>query len=115
MLNQFFFPFSFCLLPFAFYGFSCSDIIETYGIAVRVLGDLSLLSPELQATLQRAVEFSRKNQRFFFFLLSLFTAPHCRVFRAIFNICFAYTSHQEFYRSAGEIREGVSRQEILPV
>jgi undecaprenyl pyrophosphate synthase len=35
-------------------------------------------------------------------------------FRAILNICFAYTSTEEFERSASEIADGVSRREIQP-
>jgi undecaprenyl pyrophosphate synthase len=87
-----------------------------------VLGDISLLPDYLQQSLAQCVLLSRKNSRFVFIshchgstVKDCLQAHLAIVFhRAILNICFSYTSTQEFERSAVELLEGVQRGEILP-
>jgi undecaprenyl diphosphate synthase len=71
-----------------------SDFIESHGIAVRVLGDLTLLPSYLQLTLAKVMQSSRRNTR------------------AVLNICFAYSSRSECERAAHELAEGLTRHEL---
>lgn len=65
------------------------DLIQKHEVCVRVLGDLSLLSTDLQQVVADAVQFSRNNTR------------------AVLNVCFAYTSRDEICAGMRELAEGV--------
>ncbi|CCE61520.1 hypothetical protein TPHA_0A04470 [Tetrapisispora phaffii CBS 4417] len=57
------------------------ELAETFGVRVRVIGDLSLLSSEVLEEISDAVEVTKKNKR------------------ATLNICFPYTGREEIYHS----------------
>ena len=71
-----------------------SDIIEKHGCCVRVLGDLSLLPPDVREAMEGAVAASRHNTR-----LTL-------------NICMSY-SHQTEMTEASQIIQGALQAGII--
>jgi len=76
--------------------FEKDEIIEKYGISVRVLGDINMLPLDLQQMIARAVLKSKNNKR------------------AILNVCLAYTSQNEIKHSIQELEDGVQRKFIHP-
>eukprot|EP00455_Lapot_gusevi_P029053 TRINITY_DN310_c0_g1_i1.p1 TRINITY_DN310_c0_g1~~TRINITY_DN310_c0_g1_i1.p1 ORF type:complete len:342 (-),score=80.11 TRINITY_DN310_c0_g1_i1:35-1030(-) len=72
------------------------DLVQKYGICVRVLGNISLLPPHLQSAIAKAIQFSRHNTK------------------AILNICFSYTSTHEMMYAASQLAEGVEQKQLLP-
>ncbi|XP_033739932.1 dehydrodolichyl diphosphate synthase complex subunit DHDDS-like [Pecten maximus] len=66
------------------------ELIQKHEVCVRVLGNLSLLPPDIQQVVADAVEFSKDNTR------------------AILNVCFSYTSRDEICAGMRELAEGVS-------
>lgn len=71
-------------------------IIRKYGVSVRVLGNLSLLPPELQKAMAKAVQFSRGNSN------------------CILNVCFAYSSTEEISRAIEIVGSGVRKHLLDP-
>ncbi|KAL8901396.1 MAG: hypothetical protein Q9207_005228 [Kuettlingeria erythrocarpa] len=53
------------------------DLLDRYGVRIRVLGQRELIKPDLLADIERATELTSRNGE------------------AILNICFPYTSHDE--------------------
>ena len=53
------------------------DLLDRYGVAIRVLGQRELLKPDLLADIDRAAKMTSRNGD------------------AILNVCFPYTSHDE--------------------
>ncbi|KAL9001325.1 MAG: hypothetical protein Q9169_000216 [Polycauliona sp. 2 TL-2023] len=53
------------------------DLLDRYGVAIRVLGQRELIRPELLADIERATKMTSRNGN------------------AILNVCFPYTSHDE--------------------
>ncbi|KAJ3217756.1 hypothetical protein HDU67_007311 [Dinochytrium kinnereticum] len=66
-----------------------SEVIEKYGIAVKVLGNVSLLPPEVQEAASRAVLMTRNNSG------------------AILNVCIPYTSREEITLAVNSVLKGV--------
>ncbi|XP_077977079.1 dehydrodolichyl diphosphate synthase complex subunit DHDDS-like [Glandiceps talaboti] len=65
------------------------DMIQKYGVCVRVLGDISLLPNDVQDAIADAVNFSKDNDK------------------AVLNVCFAYTSRHEITTAIQELATGV--------
>lgn len=74
----------------------CRDLIMKHGVCIRVLGDLELLPPDVLASVARAVNFSRNNNR------------------AVLNVCFSYTSRHEMTQAVRRIVQGTAEGMILP-
>ncbi|KAI4195104.1 MAG: hypothetical protein LQ346_003528 [Caloplaca aetnensis] len=53
------------------------DLLDRYGVRIRVLGQRELIKPDLLADIERATELTSRNGE------------------AILNVCFPYTSHDE--------------------
>lgn len=70
---------------------------KQWGAELRVIGDLSLAPPSLQAAAARLTQSSRES------------GPT----RAVVNICFSYTSSQELQHAAGEISGGLAESYLL--
>jgi ditrans,polycis-polyprenyl diphosphate synthase len=95
------------------------DIIERHHICIRVLGDVTLLPDYLQNSLAKCVSMSKHNSgyslvhfdEFGRYVVSTISSWNGST---ILNICIAYTSHQEFERSAAELIDGLERNEIKP-
>ena len=64
------------------------DILERYGAHIRVLGERSLLKPDVLEVVDRAVEMASKNSG-----------------KCVLNVCFPYTSREEMTTA---VRETVS-------
>eukprot|EP00026_Physarum_polycephalum_P009946 Phypoly_transcript_10086.p1 GENE.Phypoly_transcript_10086~~Phypoly_transcript_10086.p1 ORF type:complete len:370 (+),score=45.50 Phypoly_transcript_10086:139-1248(+) len=62
-----------------------NQMIDRFGIRVRVVGDLSLLPEETRNTCEKVVEYSRNNTR------------------ATLNVCLAYTARDEITRAMSKI------------
>lgn len=63
------------------------ELAEQYGIKVRVIGDRSLLPPDVLKEVELAEEVTKNNKR------------------AVLNICFPYTGREEIVHSIQEIME----------
>ena len=72
------------------------DFLDKNGVRVCVLGDISLLSMDIQHLMTEGTEMTKHNDR------------------AVLNVCVAYTSRQEICSAMKDIAEGVSRQLIDP-
>ncbi|AQZ17645.1 RER2 (YBR002C) [Zygosaccharomyces parabailii] len=71
------------------------ELAETYGIRVRVIGDLSLLPRDIQKEIERTTNLTENNTR------------------ATLNICFPYTGREEIFHSIKEvISEGIPSESI---
>ncbi|KAG0345417.1 cis-prenyltransferase [Podila humilis] len=73
-----------------------SEMVQKYGIGIRVLGDVSLLPEDVQEVVQRAVNLTSKNTR------------------AILNMCFPYTSREEMNMATRSLVKGVETRELNP-
>ncbi|KAG0327749.1 cis-prenyltransferase [Podila horticola] len=73
-----------------------SELVQRYGIGIRVLGDVSLLPKDVQEVVHRAVELTKKNNR------------------AILNMCFPYTSRDELTMAARSLVSGIEAQDLDP-
>jgi len=73
-----------------------NDIIDQLGICVRIAGNISLLPPNVQEIMEKAVEYSKNNTR------------------AVLNICFAYNSHEEILHSIKAIAQKVQEGLLSP-
>lgn len=73
---------------------------KQWGAELRVIGDLSLAPPALQAAAARLMQSSRES-----------AGPQAR---AIVNICFSYTSSQELQAASDEILGGLAHSHLLP-
>ncbi|GJJ77451.1 ditrans,polycis-polyprenyl diphosphate synthase [Entomortierella parvispora] len=71
-----------------------SELVRQYGIAIRVLGDVSLLSPDVQEVVARAVELTKCNNR------------------AVLNMCFPYTSRDEMAMATRSLVEGIKTNDL---
>eukprot|EP00475_Leptophrys_vorax_P039372 TRINITY_DN7107_c0_g1_i1.p1 TRINITY_DN7107_c0_g1~~TRINITY_DN7107_c0_g1_i1.p1 ORF type:complete len:283 (-),score=67.20 TRINITY_DN7107_c0_g1_i1:8-805(-) len=71
------------------------EIVQKYGVSIRVLGDISRLPTSLQASIARAVQFSAHNDK------------------SILNVCFSYISTEELERSKREIEAGITKGQLL--
>ncbi|KAG0027167.1 cis-prenyltransferase [Podila clonocystis] len=73
-----------------------SEIVQQYGIGIRVPGDISLLPKDVQEVCHRAVELTKNNKR------------------AILNMCFPYTSRDELAMAARSLVSGIEAQDLDP-
>ncbi|KAJ1556134.1 hypothetical protein HK405_006458 [Cladochytrium tenue] len=73
-----------------------ADIIERHRIAVRVIGNLDLLPPDVLLAASRAVLMTRHNTG------------------AILNVCIPYTSRDELAAAARDVAAGLRAGHILP-
>ncbi|KAF9207852.1 cis-prenyltransferase [Haplosporangium sp. Z 27] len=73
-----------------------SDLVNRYGIGIRVLGDDSLLPDDVRQVVRRAVDLTKKNNR------------------AILNMCFPYTSREELAMATRSLVSGIEAQELNP-
>lgn len=73
-----------------------SELVQQYGIGIRILGDVSLLSKDVQEVVHRAVELTKKNNR------------------AILNLCFPYTSRDELTMATRSLVSGIEAQDLDP-
>ncbi|KAG0016998.1 hypothetical protein BGZ81_010961 [Podila clonocystis] len=73
-----------------------SEIVQQYGIGIRVPGDISLLPMDVQEVCHRAVELTKNNKR------------------AILNMCFPYTSRDELAMAARSLVSGIEAQDLDP-
>lgn len=69
------------------------DLIKKHGVCIRILGNISLLPPELQQLVAEIMLFSKDHDR------------------AFLNVCMAYTSHEEICDAvntlAGAVADGI--------
>eukprot|EP00128_Syssomonas_multiformis_P000897 Colp12_sorted_trinity150504_noHs@36201 len=70
------------------------EIIQNKGICVRILGDVSLLRPDVREAMSKAVELSKNNRN------------------GILNVCFPYTSRHELAGVMKELAVGVASGKI---
>lgn len=71
------------------------DLIQTYGVCVRIIGDVSTLPPDLQRVIADMVLMSRDNTNM------------------VLNVAFAYTSRHEITTAVKAVSEGVRSGKIL--
>jgi len=70
------------------------EIIEKYGVCVRVLGDLELLPPDVREAMARVMEKSKNHKR------------------SILNVCFSYTARHEMCDAIRSLAKGVENQQL---
>jgi hypothetical protein len=73
-----------------------SELVNRYGIGIRVLGDDKLLPEDVRKVVRRAVELTKKNNR------------------AILNMCFPYTSREELTMASRSLVSGIEAYELNP-
>ncbi|KAG0369593.1 putative undecaprenyl diphosphate synthase-domain-containing protein [Gamsiella multidivaricata] len=73
-----------------------SELVNRYGIGIRVLGDDTLLPEDVRKVVRRAVELTKKNNR------------------AILNMCFPYTSREELTMATRSLVSGIEAYELDP-
>ncbi|KAF9183296.1 cis-prenyltransferase [Haplosporangium sp. Z 767] len=73
-----------------------SELVNQYGIGIRVLGNVSLLPDDVRKVVRRAVELTKKNTR------------------AILNMCFPYTSREELTMASRSLVSGIEARELDP-
>ncbi|KAF9391151.1 Structural maintenance of chromosomes protein 2, partial [Mortierella sp. AD011] len=73
-----------------------SELVDRYGIGIRVLGDDTLLPEDVRQVIRRAVDLTKKNNR------------------AILNMCFPYTSREELAMATRSLVGGIEAQELNP-
>ncbi|KAF9427714.1 cis-prenyltransferase [Entomortierella beljakovae] len=71
-----------------------SELVDRYGIGIRVLGDDSLLPEDVRQVIRRAVDLTKKNNR------------------AILNMCFPYTSREELAMATRSLVGGIEAREL---
>lgn len=70
------------------------DKLMTEGVCIRVIGNLSLLPPDIRKLIAEAMLLTKSNNR------------------AVLNVAFSYTSRDEIANSMKEIVQGVDNNEI---
>ncbi|KAG0048298.1 hypothetical protein BGZ83_006716 [Gryganskiella cystojenkinii] len=70
------------------------ELVRQYGIAIRVLGDVSLLPKDVQEVVHRAVELTKSNNR------------------AVLNMCFPYTSRDEITMATQSLVDGIKAKDL---
>ncbi|KAI8355427.1 putative undecaprenyl diphosphate synthase-domain-containing protein [Mortierella sp. GBAus27b] len=73
-----------------------SELVNRYGIGIRVLGDDTLLPEDVRKVVRRAVDLTKKNNR------------------AILNMCFPYTSREELTMASRSLVSGIEAFELNP-
>jgi ditrans,polycis-polyprenyl diphosphate synthase len=73
---------------------ACSDLIEEYGVRINILGDLSLLPPDVRDIMDRVMRM---------------TASHTE---ATLNICFPYTARDEIRQAIAQTAESVEQGKV---
>ncbi|KAJ3101286.1 hypothetical protein HDU97_001526 [Phlyctochytrium planicorne] len=73
-----------------------SEVIEKFGISVKVLGNVSLLPLDVQEAASRAVFMTQHNNG------------------AILNVCFPYTSREEMALAVESLMDGVRTGQLVP-
>eukprot|EP00124_Ichthyophonus_hoferi_P001868 Ihof_evm8s110 gene=Ihof_evmTU8s110 len=71
-----------------------SDLVQQYGISIRIVGDLSLLPRDVQAVLCKCMWDTRHNTR------------------AVLNVCFSYTAQDEITQAVKAIAVGVEEGKL---
>ncbi|KAF8940113.1 dehydrodolichyl diphosphate synthase [Dissophora ornata] len=73
-----------------------SELVNRYGIGIRVLGDVALLPEDVRQVVRRAVDLTKSNNR------------------AILNMCFPYTSREELTMATRSLVSGIEAYELDP-
>ncbi|KAK9815737.1 hypothetical protein WJX72_008740 [[Myrmecia] bisecta] len=72
------------------------ELVDQYGIQIRVIGDLSLLPAHVRASAQHVMQATQHNSR------------------GILNICFSYTSRQEMSQAVARAQASLQQGVIAP-
>eukprot|EP00123_Amoebidium_parasiticum_P012733 comp21541_c0_seq1/m.30005 comp21541_c0_seq1/g.30005 ORF comp21541_c0_seq1/g.30005 comp21541_c0_seq1/m.30005 type:complete len:348 (-) comp21541_c0_seq1:41-1084(-) len=73
-----------------------SELVHRHGVSIRILGDLSLLRPDVQAVLAKCMWDTRHNTK------------------AILNVCFSYTAQHEMTQAVKGIASAVETGKLQP-
>lgn len=72
----------------------CHDVVDQYGVCVRIMGNMSFVPPHVVESMKKAVEFSRHNNRLYL------------------NIAFSYTSTQEMNDAGKMLCQGITNGQL---
>lgn len=85
-------------------------MLEKHKICVRLVGNLSLVPPDVLSVIAEAVNLTKDHTRY---MENLFYDVINLIFSAVLNVCFAYTSRDEITQAVVSIAEGVKDELIL--
>lgn len=70
-------------------------LLDRYGAKIQILGERSLVRPDVLESIDKAVDMTSHNTQFVHCLVNAFERTSLTCSRAVLNVCFPYTSRNE--------------------